>query len=101
MNKVRYKVLEIKHSGRKGPRDSPVSQDKYKGLIGSVIESINILDLYEFDIWHWSFVNTESPYEDWYTSQVISVTKEHDKPVYHIETLNTIYVVEELKDDEH
>ena len=93
----RYKIIEIKHSGRKGQRDSPVDDPEYNGLVNSVVESRDLEDMFQFDCCHWNFITTESENKWWETTATIALSKT-DK-MYELETVNTIYILEDVTDD--
>ena len=101
-NKKRYRVLEILHSGRKNTRNKPVDNPKYDGIIGSIVElaGINSIEgIRQFNLVSFEFVKTSSDYDWWNTSAVISVFLDfHNR--YHIETINTIYILEEVNSND-
>lgn len=92
---MRYRINAITHSGRKGVRGTPVTAEKYNGMVGSMIRMDNIENLRAFQSCRWIFIKSDSPYEWWNTSNVIGVTF-HDDKYYTLETINTIYELELL-----
>lgn len=100
-NKVKmckYKILRISHSGRKDIRYKDVDDPKYDGLIGSIIKMKDIESTELFERLKWDFVETSSWYDWWEASEIISVFVNF-KNQYVVETVNTIYVLEKLKDE--
>lgn len=94
---MRYIIKDIVHSGRMGERGRPVANAEYYGLIGSVIEMDDIEKTKQFSKCHWDFIETESVYEWWDTSEVILLEKRYNKH-YTLETVNTIYKIDKLDD---
>ena len=97
--KKRYKIVSVLHSGRRGLRNEPVDDYKHEGLIGCVVESLLMEDLKQFECVHWDFVGDDDLYDWWRTSPVIQITHDLRKDVYWLETINTIYELEEVKTD--
>lgn len=93
----KYKIIDIAHSGRKGERNTPVDDPKYDGLKDSVIESRDLEDMYQFETCHWNIVTTESSYKWWETTPMVALSKVGD--MYKLETVNTIYVLEDVTND--
>ena len=91
---MRYKVLEILHSGRKGIRQTPVDDPKYDGVVDSIIDMPLLESLNPFEELAWDFVETTSEYEWWHTSSILGIKKYDD--IYEIETVNTIYLLQRL-----
>ena len=91
---MKFKIKEIVHSGRKGTRYDPVTDEKYDGLIGCNVKW-NIKDIRQFDGTTFKFQNHPF-YNYWHTSPVIQLSK-RDFTVYELETVNTIYILEEVE----
>ena len=87
-----FKIKEIVHSGRKGTRYESVTDEKYDGLVGCKI-NWNIDDIKQFDGVTFK-VRNHPFYSYWHTSPVIQLAK-RDITTYELETINTIYVLEE------
>lgn len=88
-----YKIIKIEHSGRRGIRGEPVTDGKYDGLVNSVfyLKGIDTLEQCEqFSMLHMKFIETESFYDDWHTSEVLQIIRHFDD-LYEVETVNTIY----------
>ncbi len=97
---MEYKINEILHSGRKGIRNEPVNNSKYDGLVGSVVElkGLNVIeDCKQFDRLTILPISSDSAYNFWETSAVIGISKSFHGE-YYVETINTIYILEEYKD---
>ena len=92
----KYKLYKIAHSGRKGPRDAPLNNCKYDGMVDSIIRSYDIRYLHPFQRYHFKFLKTKSPYESWITSEVVRLI-ELDEGIFMLETVNTLYYFEEIK----
>lgn len=92
----KYKLYKIAHSGRKGPRDAPLNNCKYDGMVDSIVQSYNIRYLHPFQRYHFKFLKTKSPYESWITSEVVRLI-ELDTGIFMLETVNTLYYFEEIK----
>lgn len=93
-----YLVVDILHSGRKGERNTQVSDDKYVGLLGYKV-GLNIDEIergQEFKMW----VLNSPYYRDWYTSMVIAAWGNEKDNTLTIETENSIYVLKEIADVE-
>lgn len=86
-----YRIKGIYHSGRKGLRMSPVTEYKYDGLIGCQIEW-DVNSLRQFQPTRFWYKNVLW----WDTSPVIQLTK-RNFDVYELETVNTIYILEEME----
>ncbi len=93
---MKYKIVSITHSGRKGVRGTDVTASKYLGITGSIVTMKKIEDIKQFDMVHCDFIETESPYEYLDTSEVLSIWIDRDNR-YHIETVNSIYVLEKVE----
>lgn len=95
---MKYRIVNILHSGRKGFRNSEVLDSKYQGMISSVIklnEYKHIEDVEQYKTLRWTFEDSESPYEWWETSAVIGLAVDWNNH-FRLETVNTIYVLEAL-----
>lgn len=91
---MKFKIIEIVHSGRKGTRYSPINNEKYYGLVDSIIEMKPLESLKSYEELKWNFVETKSGYEWWHTSVVICVSKHEND--YLVETVNTIYALQKI-----
>ena len=92
----KYKILNILHSGRNDTRLKRITDPKYNGFIGSIIEMDNIENSKTFDRLRWDFVeNKPEWYDFWTTSPVILITLDLNNH-YVVETVNTIYVLEKV-----
>ena len=90
---TRYKIIKIEHSGRRGIRGEPVTDEKYDGLVNSIfyLKGIDVLEQCEqFSMLHMIFIETSSYYNDWRTSEVLQIIRHFDD-LYEVETVNTIY----------
>lgn len=88
-----YEIKEILHSGRKGPRYEPVDNYKYDDMVGCEI-NWDINSVRQFD--STAFVVHGHPfYTSWHTSPVLQLRR-RDNNTYELETINTIYVLEDL-----
>lgn len=96
---MKYRIIDILHSGRLGIRDTRVDDEKYIGMIGSVIRLVGDLklleDIKQFEQVMWHFVAGQSGYTWWITSEVIQLSRDPDG-LYTMETVNTIYILEQL-----
>lgn len=100
MIKIKYKITSILHSGRKGLRNMPVTEKKYDGIVGSIVTLIyvdRIEDCKQFTDMIFNLIETDSDYELWHTSPIISIGTDTDGG-YVVETVNTIYYMEEVSD---
>ena len=90
-----YKIKGIYHNGRKGPRMEPVADEKYETLVGSIIRW-HIEDTRQFK--PAKFIFYDNPRHDfWHTSEVLQLSRRFSDEMYELETVNTIYVLEELQ----
>ena len=92
-----FKILDITHSGTKGERGTPVTANKYDGLIGCPVrfdtDDIHIgqsLTMYIVPKAHMH-------YDYWTISCIQSVDYDKENKVLVIETLNSIYYLQEVK----
>ena len=95
-----FRIVNILHRGREGKRNTPVTDQKYNGMVNSIIKLKNydsIENIWQFDELRFDFIETESDYDFWRSSCVIAISLGYDN-LYYIETINTIYVLEEVKD---
>ena len=89
-----FRIKGIYHSGRKGLRMSPVTEYKYDGLVGCVIEwNINSIQLFQPTRF---LIKNHPIYSLWNTSAIIQLSKEKYSDTYILETINTIYELEIL-----
>ena len=94
---MEYVINEILHSGRKGIRNEPVNDFKYDGLVDSIVElkGLNVIeDCKQFDRLTILPISSDSADDFWETSAVIGISKSFHGE-YYVETINTIYVLEE------
>ena len=97
MGKI-YKIVDILHSGEKGTRGERVDEEKYEGMIGSLITpEIPFDDIRQFDPAVWTFIQTESKYQYFHTSSVFWVVEREEDGLLEIETFNSVYLLEEIK----
>lgn len=93
---MKYKIVEIMHSGRGGLRYTWVTDPKYDGVVGSIVTiKGSIEDIKQYSFVKMDFVKTDSLYDYWITSEVLKIMKDTNER-YSIETANAIYVLEEL-----
>ena len=94
-NRFKYRIKGIFYSGRTGTRWQEVSDLKYDRLVGCLcsfdpekVEQFNGIRLFLKD----------HPYHSWWeTTAVIQLSMDFDGN-YVVETINTIYVFEEVKE---
>lgn len=89
----RWKIIDILHSGRKGIRLSPVMDSKYDGVRGCTVY-FNIEDLEGLKPFRFNRMNHYF-YDYWDTSAVIQAEIRNGQLI--LETINTIYVLEEIE----
>ena len=100
---IKFKIVNILHSGRKGIRNEKVTESKYEGLVNSIITTSDPIDIKQFEPLPMR-VYGSNVYSWWETSPVIglSINMKHQ---YALETVNTIYILERLteekQDDEY
>lgn len=82
-----YKIESIIHSGTKGERGVPVTDDKYDYLVNSVcfFDPDDIKINYGLEI----YLKLHPYYQTWIMSRIQSVTKNDEYLI--IETINSIY----------
>ena len=92
----KYKIKEILHSGKKGERGLPVWNKKYEYVLGfdCFFDKDNITVGAPFIFY---FINNPE-YAWWGMSTVVSVDEKPDEKKLIVETLNSIYIFEELGD---
>ena len=92
---MRYRIINITHSGRKGLRGTPVEDFRHHGLLNCIVEFNfdSIEDLKQFECVPMT-VYGNIACELWYTSEVIQITRT-DRG-YIMETVNTIYELMEV-----
>lgn len=91
----KYEIIDILHSGRKDIRNTKRTDDKFDGMIGSIIT----IDRVEaFKPLHFRFVDSTDSYR-WTTTALIALYQDTrmDDDIYYFETVNTIYVLRELQ----
>lgn len=89
-----FVIKEILHSGRKGIRGEPVDDYKYDGLVGCFAK-FDINNIRACQGVH-MVISGHRYYDWWNTSPVIQLTKRNFN-VYELETVNTIYILEEVE----
>ena len=94
-----FKILDITHSGTKGERGTPVTADKYDGLIGCPVS----FDMNDIHIGY-SLTMYIAPYAhrlyDWFTVSCIQdVVYDPNEKMLIIETINSIYYLKEIEYD--
>lgn len=94
----RYKLLSILHNGRKGMRLDPVSEEKYNGMVGSIVRIDELEKVRKFKSIR-MYIECHQLYDYWDTSSTIGLVYDFSENKYYLETLNTIYVLQELEDD--
>lgn len=92
----KYKIMSIMHSGRKGTRFEKVTNDKYDGLIGSIIVCKDLRYVKQFECLKMKVVEG-SFNKNWETTAVISLW-ENVNHFYYCETINSIYILSEVED---
>ena len=97
---MKYKIVSIKHSGRKGIRGTDVNEPKYDGMINSIVEINSSLknEKIRYTPLHMNFIETESIYDNFHTSAILAISINKDWN-YVVETINTLYELEEIKED--
>lgn len=94
MVKYNYKILAIYHSGRKGDRWSLRKDQKYYGLTECLCD-FDPIRVKQFECYR-LHLQGHPEYEWWDTTAVIQLSRDFDGK-YYLETINTIYVFEEVK----
>ena len=89
-----FVIKEILHSGRKGIRGEPVDDYKYDGLVGCYAK-FDINDIKQCQPMHMK-LSGHMYYDWWDTSLVIQLTR-RNLNVYELETVNSIYILEEME----
>lgn len=93
-NRYNFRIIGIYHSGRKGKRFDPRTEDKYDGLIGCLCD-FDPDKVEQFKGVRFNLKN--HPYYDWWdTTGIIQLERDFNGN-YVLETVNTIYVFEEEK----
>ena len=96
--KQKYIIKAILHSGRKGSRNTQVSDPKYESVVGSIVTLYNVAKLEDyklFDEMIFDFIETKSEYDWWSTTPIIELARDYEG-IYKVETVNTIYEMEEV-----
>ena len=95
MNKYKYKIVNIYHSGRKGVRWSVPEDPKYDDLVGCLctFDPFEVKQFESIRLW----IKNHPIYRWWDTSAIIQLSCDFDGK-YYLETINTIYVFEEVKE---
>lgn len=95
--KRKYKISEILHSGRKGLRNTPNTDNKYDGLLGCTV-SLDVADLRPY---HGIYMDVYDSriYDYWETSVIIEAMQYRDSGNLILETANTIYKLEAITDE--
>lgn len=95
---TKYKIIDIVHSGTKGERGTPVTANKYDGIVGCRVffNPDNIYIGYGLTM---QFPPNEHPLYDWWTISCIQeVSRMQDALI--IETMNSIYYLKCLSECE-
>lgn len=93
----KYKITSIMHSGRRNTRYKIVTDDKYDGLMGSIVVCKDLDKVKRFECIKMRVL--DSPFHKvWETSPVISLW-EKVSHFYYCETVNSIYILSEVADD--
>ena len=95
---MRYKIIDITHSGRKGVRGTRVDEYKYDPLFGAIIKTDDICKTEQFHGMKWFLLNN-TIYDYWNTSAVLGISRTKDGKRYIIETVNTIYELEVIDNE--
>ena len=94
MNKFKFEIIGIYHSGRKGVRWQEVSDAKYDGLVGC-LTTFNPDEVERFEGIRF-YLKNHPRYKWWDTTGIIQLARGIDGS-YVLETVNTIYVFDEVK----
>ena len=95
---MKYKIVEIMYSGRKGLRYTWVTDPKYDGVVGSIVTiKGSIEDIKQYSFVKMDVVKTDSLYDYWTTSDVLEIVKDTNES-YSILTANAIYVLEQVNE---
>lgn len=92
---TKYKIIDIVHSGRKGIRGEKVVQNKYKNMIGC-IAYIDAENIKPFKSVH-MILKGHPQYDIWDTSVLVAWNLNLDTDKLEIETVNSIYILQEIK----
>ena len=95
--KKMYRIVAVRHSGRKGTRGERVESSKYDGVTDSIIRTNDLSKVQYLDKLTWTFIQTKSPHDWWETSEILSAYIFCGD--YILETVNTIYVLRELANE--
>ena len=87
----KYKIINIVHSGRKGPRWETVTDPKYDDMRGCILKIGEIRQFKPIN----ATIYGHPYYDTWRTSEVIGLSRDSDNN-YILETVNTIYILEEV-----
>ena len=93
----KYKITSIMHSGRKNTRYKTVTDDKYDGLMGSIVVCKDLDKVKRFECIRMKVLDS-SFHKVWETSPVISLWEKVNH-FYYCETVNSIYILSEVVDD--
>lgn len=94
-----FRITKIVHNGAKGERETPVTDEKYDGLIGCPVS----FDMSDIHIGY-SLTMYIAPYAhrlyDWFTVSCIQdVVYDPNEKTLIIETMNSIYYLKEIEYD--
>jgi len=96
--KKKYRIKEILHSGRRGIRNEPCTDEKYddiRGRIGWVdIDEIKQFERYRIDL------VSDDKFDWWTISEVFELGVNRNTGDIQIETANSIYMLEALDNGE-
>jgi len=90
----KYIIKDILHSGTKGDRGSPVTDEKYDGMIGSIVffDPSEIKFNQSFDF----YFKYHPYYNFWTISYVKEIAYDTEKRNLIIESENSIYIFEDM-----
>ena len=92
---MKYKIVDIKHSGRKGDRYTQVEDPRYKPLFGAEFIANDICSVKQYNNLQMYLINNNM-YDWWQTSAVLQISRDIKTHNLIVETINTIYELEEL-----
>lgn len=93
-----YKIKGIYHNGRENPRMEPVADEKYETLVGSIV-GCDINEIRQFKPTKFTFYDNPR-YDFWNTSEILQLSRRLSDDMYELETVNTIYILEELEGEQ-
>ena len=94
----KYKIAAVLHSGRKGIRGTMCADPKYADILGSFgwvdVDKIKQFEKYKIDL-----INNKI-FDYWTTSEVLGLVQDRENGDLEIETANSLYELEALRDGE-